>query len=79
MEWERKEIIHRGFAIWVGKGREGDWIASVNALPEQGAMATAGPGEGEAVSGDFDSREAVIEAAKRYIEEQHRQRRRQKK
>ncbi len=75
MEWEPKEIVHHGFAIWVGKGREGDWIASVNALPERGAMATAGPGEGEPVSGDFDSREAVIEAAKRHIDETHRRRR----
>ncbi len=74
MEWEPKEIVHHGFAIWVGKGREGDWIASVNALPER-AGATAGPGEGEVVSGDFDSREAVIEAAKRRINEIQEQRR----
>ncbi len=76
MEWEQKEIVYHGFAIWVGKGREGEWIASVNALPEQTAIATAGPGEGEAVSGDFDSREAVIEAAQRHIDEIHRRRHR---
>ncbi len=74
MEWEMKEIPYKGFAIWVGKGRKGDWIASVNALPER-AGATAGPGEGEVVPGDFDSRDAVIEAAKRRINEIQEQRR----
>ncbi len=74
MEWEKKEIPYKGFAIWVGKGREGDWIASVNALPKR-AGAAPGPGEGEAVSGDFDSKDAVIEAAKQRIDEIQEQRR----
>jgi len=74
MEWEPKEIVHHGFAIWVGKRREGDWIASVNALPEQTGFAP-GPGEGHIIVGPFDSREAAIEDGKRHIDEKHRHRR----
>ncbi len=64
MEWE--SIRYKDYMIWVGKLREGEWVASWHALPERGAMATPGPGEGEVVSGD--SREAAIEAAQRRIE-----------
>ncbi len=74
MEWEQKEIVYQGFAIWIGKGRKEDWMASVNALPEQGAMATAGPGEGH-ILGPFNSREAAVEAAKEYIDQKQQQRR----
>ncbi len=65
MEWE--SIRYKGYMIWVGKLREEEWVASWHALPERGAMATPGPGEGEVVSGN--SREAAIEAAKRRIDE----------
>ncbi len=64
MEWE--DILYKDYIIWFGKLRE-EWIASWHALPKGGAMATAGPGEGEVVSGN--SREAAIEAAKRRIDE----------
>ena len=65
MEWEQTR--YRNFLIWVGKLREGEWVASWHALPERGAMATPGPGEGEVVSGE--SREDAIEAAKRRIDD----------
>ncbi len=71
MEWE--SIRYKGYMIWVGKLREGEWVASWHALPKRGAMATPGPGEGEVVSGD--SREAAIEAAQRRIDEIQEQRR----
>ncbi|MFB3073887.1 MAG: hypothetical protein ACE10F_11985 [Candidatus Methylomirabilales bacterium] len=73
MEWEMDAIIYRGFQIWLAQGRDGDWTASVNALPEQGAGFTAGPGEGH-ILGPFDSREAAIEGGKRYIDEKQQQR-----
>ena len=79
MEWEEKEIIYHGFAyhgfvIWVGKRREGDWLASVSALPERGAMYVAGPGEGH-ILGPSESRNAAVNAAKEYVDERQRQRR----
>ena len=74
MEWAKKEVIYRGFAIWVGKRRQGDWLASVSALPEKGAMFVAGPGEGHTV-GPFGSRKAALDAAKKHIERTHKQRR----
>ncbi len=74
MKWEMDAIIYRGFQIWLAQGRDGDWTASVNALPEQGAMATAGPGEGH-ILGPFNTREAADEAAKEYIDQKQQQRR----
>ncbi len=73
MKWETDAIMYRGFQIWLAQGRDGDWTASVNALPEQGAMFTAGPGEGH-ILGPFDSRDAAIEGGKRYIDEKQQQR-----
>lgn len=67
MDWEMESIIYHAFQIWLGQELEGDWIASVNALPRQGAGATAGPGEGY-ILGPFDSRDAAIQAGKRYID-----------
>lgn len=78
MKWEPKDIIHQGFQIWLAQELKGDWIASVNALPERGGMYTAPPGEGY-ILGPFKSREAAIEGGKRYIEEKQQQRRQQKK
>ena len=73
MNWEMEPTTHHGFQIWVDKLREGEWMASVNALPEQGAMFTAGPGDGH-ILGPFDSRDAAIEGGKRYIDEKQQQR-----
>ncbi len=73
MNWETDAIIYRGFQIWLGQGRDGEWTASVNALPEQGAMATAGPGEGH-ILGPFNTREAAVEAGKEYIDQVQQQR-----
>lgn len=70
--WVRR--IHRGFYTSVAKLRIGGWTATVGALPERGAMATAGPGEGTIVSGDFESEEAAVNAAKKYIDQKHSQR-----
>ena len=70
MEWE--SIRYKDHMIWVGKLREGEWVASWHALPKGGVMATPGPGEGEVVSGE--SREAAIEAAWRRIDEIERRR-----
>lgn len=71
MKWEME--YYHNFQIWFGQEQGGDWIASVNALPEQGSGFTAGPGEGD-ILGPFKSREAIIEAAKRHIDERHRHR-----
>lgn len=68
VEWEMKEIPYKGFSISVGKGREGKWKASVFKYPKR-AGAPPGPGGGEVVPGDFDSRDAAIEAAERHIDE----------
>ena len=43
MEWKEKPAFG-GFLIWVAEV-EGHWIASTAALPQHGAMATAGPGD----------------------------------
>ena len=67
MNWETDAIEYRGFQIWLAQGRDGEWTASVNALPERGAMATAGPGEGH-ILGPFNTREAAVKAAKEYID-----------
>ncbi len=74
MKWETEAVIYLSFQIWIGQVREGGWITSVNALPERGAMATAGPGEGHML-GPFNSRKAADEAAKEYIDQKQQQRR----
>lgn len=74
MKWETEAIRYQGFQIWVGQGREGDWTASVNALPEQGALATAKAGEGY-ILGPFNSRETAVKAGKEYIDQQQRRQR----
>ncbi len=73
INWEMESTVHHAFQIWVGQEQGGDWTASVNALPRQGAGATAGPGEGR-ILGPFDSRDAAIKGGKRYIGGKERQR-----
>ena len=66
MNWEMEPIIYHAFQIWVGQEeQEGDWVASVNALPRQGEGFTAGPGKGY-IFGVYDSRDAAIEVGKRF-------------
>jgi len=65
MNWEMEPIIYHAFQIWVGQEEEGDWVASVNALPRQGEGFTAGPGKGY-IFGVYDSRDAAIEVGKRF-------------
>jgi hypothetical protein len=66
-----KDIGYKRFHIWPVQLRQGKWGATVHRSPSRGAMATAGPSGGEAVPGDFDSKEAAIEAAKEYIDRKH--------
>jgi hypothetical protein len=72
MDWE--EIPYKGFAIWIHKRRARDWIGCVYPYPK-GVIAAPGPCGGEAVPGDFDSREAFIEAAERLVNEIQEERR----
>ena len=71
MEW--KDIPYflsdQSFVIWVGKHPKGYWIVSYSVGPASGAGFIAGPGEGHAVSGEFETRDAAVEAAKRAIDE----------
>ncbi len=64
MEWKAKPRFG-GFLIWVADF-EGHWIASIAALPQYGAMATAGPGE-DVIPGEFATEGAAVEAAMKYI------------
>ena len=64
MEWTERPHFAE-FLIWVAKP-EKRWIASVAALPRQGGLYTAGPGE-EVIPGDFDTAENAEKAAQRYI------------
>ena len=64
MKWKEKPRF-AGFLIWVAEF-EGHWIASIAALPQRGAGATAGPGE-MVVPGEFTTEESAVEAAKNYI------------
>ncbi len=73
ISWEMESTVYHAFQIWVGQEQGGDWMASVNALPRQGAGATAGPGEGR-ILGPFDSRDVAIEGGKRYIDGKQQQR-----
>ena len=72
MNWQDRGLYRSNF-IWVIQLRNGKWIASVAALPEAGALATPGPGE-QCVPGEFDSEDDAVAAAKKYIDEQQRQR-----
>ncbi len=72
MNWKEVPRYH-GFLIWVAVSRGGRWLASVAALPERGVMPTAGPGE-QMVPGDFTTEEAAARAARKYIWEKQRQR-----
>jgi len=67
MQWKGKRR-YRGFLVWVGDLPGGRWVASVAALPEQGAMATAAPGE-QCAPGDFPSEEEAELAARNYIDQ----------
>jgi hypothetical protein len=67
MHWKEKER-YRGFLVWVGKLRDGRWVASVAALPEQGSGFTARPGE-HCAPGDFPSEEQAELAARNYIDQ----------
>ncbi len=67
MHWKEKRQ-YWGFLVWVGEQRTGRWVASVAALPEQGATSTAGPGE-QCAPGDFPSEEQAELAARNYIDQ----------
>ena len=64
---EKPRKIYRKFQIWVTQLHGGAWVSSVEALPEKGAMFTSGPGK-QGPAGEFDSEEAAVEAAMRYID-----------
>jgi hypothetical protein len=68
-----ESVAYKGFVIWAVELRGGKWGATVHRLPSRGAMATAGPYEGEAVPGEFDSKRAAIEAGKEYVDRRHAQ------
>ncbi len=73
MEWKDRPyfLSDRSFIIWVGQHPKGHWIVSYSIGPPPGeAMFIAGPGE-NAVSGEFKTRDAAIEAAKRAIFEHY--------
>jgi hypothetical protein len=74
MEW-KDNGRYQNWLIWVVQPQNGGWAASVAALPEGGAGFTAGPGE-QCVPGEFDSEVDAVAAAKKYIEERIRRRRR---
>ena len=67
MEWKEKGR-YQNWLIWVVQPQNAGWVASVAALPEKGAMFTAGPGE-QCVPGEFDSEADAVAAAMRYIDE----------
>ena len=67
MGWKEKRR-YRNWLIWVGQPQNGGWVASVAALPDEGSLATAGPGE-QCVPGDFDSEPDAVAAAEKYIDE----------
>jgi hypothetical protein len=74
MEW--KDIPYflydRSFVIWVGEHPQGYWMASYSMGPSPvGAAFGAAPGEGHVVSGEFETEDAAIEAAKRAIDEKY--------
>ena len=74
MEWKDipYSLSDRSFFIWVGEHPKGYWIVSYSAGPPPvGAAFVAGPGEGHAVSGEFETRDAAVEAAKRAIDERY--------
>ncbi len=73
MDWKERGP-YRNWLIWLLKLKNGSWVASVAALPERGAMWTAGPGE-QCVPGEFDSEADAVAAAKGYIDERLRLRR----
>ena len=73
MDWKDRGR-YRNWLIWVLKLWNGSWVASVAALPDRGAMFTAGPGE-QCVPGEFDSEADAVAAAMRYIDERLRLRR----
>jgi len=73
MEWKEKGR-YRNWLIWVLKLWNGSWVASVAALPDRGAMFTAGPGE-QSIPRGFGSEADAVAAAKRYIGEKVRLRR----
>ena len=63
MDWEIKDI-YRDFVIWVIKRSDGKHLTEV-------VLASPGISTGRhAVPGEFDSPEAAVEAARRYIDDQ---------
>ncbi len=74
MEWKDipYSLPNRTFVIWVGEHPKGHWIVSYSIGPRPGqAMAIAGPGEGDVVSGEFETQDAALEAAKKAIDEKY--------
>lgn len=76
MEW-RTITYCAGFSISAAKLPSGCWKATVEALGVSRAVDTAGPGEGAALPGEFDSEEAAVDAAKIYINDRLMERYRQ--
>jgi hypothetical protein len=68
---EKESVTYKGFVIWAVQLRGSKWGATLARLPSKGAMATAGPNEGEAVPSEFDSKKAAIEAGKEYVDRRH--------
>lgn len=74
MQWKDIPYFLSGqsFVIWVRRHRKGHWIVSYSVGPPLGqAMFVAGPDEGHVVPGEFETREAAIEAAERAINERY--------
>jgi hypothetical protein len=71
--WELAERLG-GWHVYVREdGRTKQWSYSLVRMPETSAMATAGPGENPV--GDFDSKDAALDAARREIARREQQRR----
>lgn len=72
IDWKIKEQkFHGEELIWLGVRKDGRWVASLGGkLPYPEARYLAGPGQ-HMVLGDYESKDAAVEAAKKYIDQRH--------
>ncbi len=66
MDWNVSD--YQGYKISTGRLPTGRWKATISGIPVTGSTATAPPGSGEPVPGEFDSEEAALDAAKKHID-----------
>jgi len=64
-------VRYKGFMIWPEPLAGGKWGGKVARLPERGSGFVGGPDAGEFVPGEFSSKEAAIQAGKKYIDHRH--------